>query len=46
MGEFQKLKQIEGLEMSSISADYTKMEEMIWRYFIFQKGQIMQLYLK
>ena len=29
MGEFQSLKQIEGLEMSSISVIYIKMEEMI-----------------
>ena len=42
MGEFQSLKQIEGLEMSSISLIYTKMVEMIWPYSILQKEPIMQ----
>ena len=37
MGEFQSLKQIEGLEMSSISADLLKMAGHL-ALFYFSKG--------
>ena len=38
MGEFQNLKQIEGLEMSLYQLTYMEMEEMICHYFILSKG--------
>ena len=43
MGEFQSLKQIEGLEMSSISADLYKDGRDDLALFIFLKELIMQL---
>ena len=43
MGEFQNLKHIEGLEMSSVSADLYGNEEMIYHYFILKMEQITHL---
>ena len=37
MGEFQNLKQIDGLEMSSFLQIYMEMEGMIWPYSISAK---------
>ena len=42
MGEFQNLKQIEGLEMSSVSADLYGNGRDDFHYFILVKEQIMQ----
>ena len=43
MGEFQNLKQIEGLEMSSVSADLYGNGRDDLLYFILKMEQIMQL---
>ena len=42
MGEFQSLKQIDGLEMASISADLYKDGRDDQRYFILVKEQTMR----
>ena len=44
MGEFQNLKKIEGLEMSSISADLYNDGRDDVALFYFSKGQIMHHY--
>ena len=42
MGEFQSLKQINGLEMAQYLQIYMEMAEMILLYFILAKVLIMQ----
>ena len=40
MGEFQQLQEIDGLEISAVSAIYMVVAEMIYVYFILKKGRI------
>ena len=44
--DFQELKEIKGLSLSSISADYMEMAEMILHYFILKRGQNLQRYIQ
>ena len=45
MNEFQDLDHIDGVSISTLSANSIKIQEMIWFYFIFEKVQIMLLFI-